>query len=106
MLKKWVTTKLVPLFEKFYLDKKMILVADNAPYRHKRKIGLLASLPKNNLISLMIKHDVEYIDLPITSYARHDLFEMKIIQTTLMFGIEVKLYKLILLKSTNSEDIE
>jgi hypothetical protein len=33
---------------------------------HKRTIGSLASLTKKKLIEMMVKHDVEYIDLPIT----------------------------------------
>ncbi len=43
----------------------MVLVADNAPYHHKREIGSLASLSKKKLVELMMKHSVEYIDLPI-----------------------------------------
>jgi hypothetical protein len=54
----------------------MILVADNAAYHHKRVIGSLASLSKKNLIEMMAKHDVDYIDLPLTKlrldYANDD----------------------------------
>jgi len=45
---------------------KIVLVSDNAAYHHKRTIGSLASLTKKKLIEMMVKHDVEYIDLPIT----------------------------------------
>jgi hypothetical protein len=44
----------------------MILVADNAAYHHKRVIGSLASLSKKKLIEMMVKYNVEYIDLPLT----------------------------------------
>jgi hypothetical protein len=44
----------------------MILVANNAPYHHKRMIGSLASLTKKKLIELMIEHNFEYVDLPLT----------------------------------------
>ena len=43
----------------------MVLVADNAPYHHKRKIGSLASLSKKQVIELMVKHEVEWIELPM-----------------------------------------
>ena len=56
---KWVELKLVPLFEGLYPCKKMILVADNAPYHHKRAIGSLGSLRKKKLVELMKKHKVE-----------------------------------------------
>jgi hypothetical protein len=66
MFMQWVESKLIPTFEKAYPGKKMVLVADNAPYHHKRVIGSLASLTKKKLIEMMVKHDVEYIDLPLT----------------------------------------
>jgi hypothetical protein len=44
----------------------MVLVADRSAYHHKRTIGSLASLTKKKLIEMMVKHDVEYTDLPIT----------------------------------------
>ena len=53
----------------------MILIADNAPYHHKREIGSLASLKKGNLVNLMVKHNVEYVDLPMTSTGRSELAE-------------------------------
>ena len=52
----------------------MILVADNAPYHHKRAIGSLGSLNKKKLIGLMKKNKVEYINLPLTDRGRVDLF--------------------------------
>ena len=44
MFMQWVQDKLIPTFEKAYPGKKMILVADNAPYHHKRVIGSLAKI--------------------------------------------------------------
>lgn len=51
------------------------MIADNAPYHHKREIGSLASLKKANLVNLMVKHNVEYVDLPMTSTGRYELAE-------------------------------
>jgi transposase len=65
MFMQWVQDKLVPTFEREYPGKKMILVADNAAYHHKRVIGSLASLSKKKLIEMMV-NDVDYIDLPLT----------------------------------------
>jgi transposase len=62
----WVKEKLVPVFEQQYRSKTMVLVADNAPYHHKRVIGLLASVSKNKIVNMMAGHSVEYIDLPLT----------------------------------------
>ena len=45
----------------------MVLIADNAPYHHKRAIGTLSSLKKSELVTLMIQHSVEYIDVPLTA---------------------------------------
>ena len=36
MFMKWVEQRLVPTFEAQFPGKKMILIADNAPYHHKR----------------------------------------------------------------------
>jgi hypothetical protein len=66
MFMKWVKGKLVPTFEKLHPGKNMVLVADNAPYHHKREIGSLASLTKSQLVDLMTKHEVNYVDLPAT----------------------------------------
>ena len=74
---KWVELKLVPLFERLYPAKKMTLVADNAPYHHKRVISSLSSLNKKNLVELMKKHKVEYIDLPLITRGRVYLFQME-----------------------------
>jgi hypothetical protein len=68
MFMQWVKDKLIPTFEKMFPGKKFILVADNAPYHHKRTIGSLASLTKKKLIQLMIEHNVEYVDLPLTDF--------------------------------------
>ena len=46
--------------------KKLVLVADNAAYHHKREIGSIGSLTKKKLIELMEKYEVEHIDLPLT----------------------------------------
>jgi hypothetical protein len=46
----WVKEKLVPVFEHQYPGKTMVLVADNAPYHHKRVIGSLASVSKNKIV--------------------------------------------------------
>ena len=43
MFMEFIEKKLVPCFEQKYPKKKMVLVADNAPYHHKRKIGSLGS---------------------------------------------------------------
>jgi transposase len=66
MFMQWVETKLVPTFERQYPGKKMVLVADNAAYHHKRVIGSLASLSKKKLIEMMTKYEVDYLDLPLT----------------------------------------
>ena len=55
----------------------MLLVADNAPYHHKRNIGSLASLSKKQLVELIAKHKVEYVDLPITSDSRLELANLE-----------------------------
>ena len=44
MFMQWIETRLLPVFEKTYPGKVMVLVANNAPYHHKRRIGSLASL--------------------------------------------------------------
>ena len=66
MFMNWLTNKLIPLFKKHYGNKKMVLVADNAPYHHKRTIGMLSALKKPQLVALMEEHDVEFIDVPLT----------------------------------------
>ena len=60
----WVQQKLVPVFERRNPGKRMILVADNAPYHHKRQIGSLATITKKDMVALMKEHNVKYIDLP------------------------------------------
>ena len=73
MFMKWVEERLVPTFQRKYPGKKMILVADNAPYHHKRDIGSLGSLSKKQMLELMRKHNVEWLDLPLTTDERLDL---------------------------------
>jgi hypothetical protein len=63
---KWVDLKLIPTFEKLHPNKQMILICDNAPYHHKRRIGSLSSKSKAQLLKLGKDHDIEYIDLPLT----------------------------------------
>ena len=63
---RWLKDKLIPCFKRLYGNKKMVLIADNAPYHHKRAIGTLSSLKKTELVTLMIQYDVEYIDVPLT----------------------------------------
>ena len=50
MFMQWVRNKLVPTFERVYPGQKMILGADNAPYHHKREIGVLGALKKKKLL--------------------------------------------------------
>ena len=69
----WVQEKLIPTFETLHPDKVMVLVADNAPYHHSRPIGSLASLTKCEVVQLMVKHGVDYVDLPMTSSSRIEL---------------------------------
>ena len=72
MFMNWVRDRLLPTFEKKYPKKKMIFVADNAPYHHKRAIGSLGNLNKMDLVQLMVDHDVDHVDLPIDE-RRNDL---------------------------------
>jgi hypothetical protein len=45
----------------------VVFMADNNPYLHKREIGSLASLTKSHqLVDLMTKHEVDYVNLPAT----------------------------------------
>ena len=77
MFMQWLENKLVPTFEQKYPGKKMVLVADNAPYHHKRVIGSLGSLTKGKLVDRMARHSVEWIDLLVTSEKRQELAEME-----------------------------
>jgi transposase len=76
MFMKWVEEKLIPLFEKMFPGKKLILIADNAAYHHKRIIGSLANLSKKRIVEMMVQYDVAYIDIPLTDnrleYANDD----------------------------------
>ena len=51
----------------------MVLVTDNAPYHHARKIGSLSNISKKQLIDLMITHNVSYIDLPFISDEQYEM---------------------------------
>lgn len=44
----------------------MVLIADNAPYHHKREIGSLGSLPKSKIVDLMEKWDCDHIKMAMT----------------------------------------
>eukprot|EP00957_Ditylum_brightwellii_P063930 4850094-Ditylum_brightwellii.AAC.2 len=46
MFMQWITSRLVPTFERLYPGKKMVPVLDNAPYHHKKEIGSLSSISK------------------------------------------------------------
>jgi len=63
---KWVREKLLPYFERKYPGKKMVFVADNAPYHHTREIGALGGLKKGELIDLMKKLVVRILISPST----------------------------------------
>ena len=73
MFMQWVENKLIPVFEKLYPGKRMVLVADNAPYHHKRVIGSLGHLNKTQMVDLMVQHKVEWIDIPLVSQGRLDM---------------------------------
>lgn len=62
----WVQERLVPAFEKQNPGRRMCLIADNAPYHHKRVVGSLNSLSKKKLIDLAREHDCWYIEVPAT----------------------------------------
>ena len=73
MFMKWVEEKLIPSFNSLYnknnptLKKKMVLICDNAAYHHKREIGSLGGLSKQQLVDKCIEHDIESIDLHATT---------------------------------------
>ena len=71
---KWVEQKLLPCFERLFPDKKMILIADNAPYHHSREIGSLSGMKKEKLIKLMQDWDCDFIEIPV-SEARTEALE-------------------------------
>ena len=73
----WVKQKVVVLFERLYPGKKMVLVVENFSYHHKREIRSLSSLSKKVLVFLMQKHEVECIDLLITTDSRNDLLDLE-----------------------------
>jgi transposase len=66
MFMMWVQHSLVPTFEKLNPGKIMILVANNAAYHHKREIGSLQSTTKKKLLDMMVKYEVDTVDLPAT----------------------------------------
>jgi len=61
-----VEDKLIPTFKVLYPGKRMILVADNAPYHHKREIDSLANTKKAQLVDLCHTHEVTYLDVPLS----------------------------------------
>jgi hypothetical protein len=73
MFMQWATDRLVPTFEALHPGKKMVLVLDNAPYHHKREIGALGSMTKNELVAVCEKYDVEYIDVPLNDVRLREL---------------------------------
>jgi hypothetical protein len=74
MFMMWVGNSLVLTFEKVYPDKIMILVADNAPYHLKQEIGSLQATTKKKLLDMMVKYEVDTVDLPATA-SRFELSE-------------------------------
>jgi transposase/ribosomal protein L30E len=66
MFMQWVEKKLLVTFKKLHPTAKMVLVADNAPYHHKRQIGSLASLSKSKLLDMMETHGCDYVDIPVS----------------------------------------
>ena len=80
MFMQWVTDRLCPTFEKLYPGHKMVLLCDNAPYHHKRDIGSLGSKTKAEICELMVKYNVEYVDLPCDSIEQVNLEESADIQ--------------------------
>jgi hypothetical protein len=66
----------------------MVLVADNAPYHHKREIGSLASLTKSKLIDMMEEHEVDFIDIPATD-VRYNAFLNGDCEKTVRHGGEI-----------------
>jgi hypothetical protein len=63
---RWVQNRLLPTFEAKYPGKKMVLIQDNAPYHHKRELGSLHSLSKQQLFQLVQEKcpEVKHIKLP------------------------------------------
>ena len=51
----------------------MVLVADNTSGHHKRQIGSLSGLNNAKLVGLMVKYEVEYIDIPMNCNVWHKL---------------------------------
>ena len=71
---KWVEERLIPTFQRLHPGKKMVFIADNAPYHHKRKIGSLASKKKSELVALCLEFNIEYIVVPC-SEERDDAYD-------------------------------
>ena len=53
MFMQWVERCLIPTFNKLHPSKKMILILDNAPYRHTRAVPVLTSKSKKDTPVLM-----------------------------------------------------
>jgi hypothetical protein len=67
MFMQWTNDRLIPTFEKLYPGKMMILVCDNAPYHHKREIGSMNTKTKKELLDMMTKDEVDWIELPLNT---------------------------------------
>jgi transposase len=52
-------------FQETLSRQKMVLICDNAPYHHKREIGSMDKKTKKQLVEMMAKDDVNYIELPV-----------------------------------------
>ena len=53
------------------------MVADNALYYHLREICYLASLLKKKLVKMIVKYDIDYVDILVKCEARNDLLALK-----------------------------
>lgn len=52
-------------------------MVDNTTYQHSPDIGSLASISKKQLVEMMYKHSVEYIDLHLTNEQRNELCDLE-----------------------------
>jgi hypothetical protein len=75
MFHQWLSSKLLPSWEKVYGNKKMVLILDNAAYHHYREIGLLNQMSKAELKLLTDKYKVEYIEIPLNEHRLKLLME-------------------------------
>ena len=56
----------MPCFERVFPEKMMVLVADNAPYHHRQQIGNILSMKKSDLVKIIKKYKINYLDIPLT----------------------------------------